>query len=648
MAMRHLGGRRRSNLPSGLRALLFGAGLTFVLFNFDFSVLESFFYDFRMRYQHPTSLFSKTAVKNSQIAIVSVSDESLESLADQPPLSFQSHTAILEQLSKAGPKAIGYLSFPNITTNDEQSKPELAKFVQTAQFLWKTGIPVWIGTKMNAIGEATPLAPLNQIPHRIATLYKDGVVFAEDKVTRRALFSFHGTLSFHSEIASAFNQKRSAKDYYGIYFEPNGEAEYFLINYSGPTQNENHPFIEFEAYDVISGNVDLSLLKDRIVLIGSKLKNNLSDFAATPYSVAPLENSNLVVHAYIIDSLVKNIALSQLPKGINLLVTWLLTSMVIFIVFRTKPAKGVMMMILLGLGACTVSLFIFRYFHTWVPLAHPLLGIFIAYYFFVPYRLIKEYEKRSKVQKKHEVLRQVEELKSNFMSLITHDLKTPVAKIQGIAEMLRRQGADEKMTSELMNSSDELNHFISTIIELAKLQQNQITLKKESRDINKVIEDCVLKFSFQAKKKNILIQTDLEPLFPIRMDVGLISKVVSNLLDNAVKYSPEGSVVTIETHESEEHPSFVEISVTDTGMGISKEEQSRIFEKFYRSKNEVTQKTKGTGVGLYLSRYFVELHKGLLVIDSVEGKGSMFTILLPMSHTEPSFEIEVKETLQYV
>jgi hypothetical protein len=198
-----------------------------------------------------------------------------------------------------------------------------------------------------------------------------------------------------------------------------------------------------------------------------------------------------------------------------------------------------------------------------------------------------------------------------------------------MAEVLGRSGADSKIVSEILGSTEELNRFITSILELTRIESNKVKLDRQSKDVNKIIEDCVRKAEFQARAKHIRITTDLEPLFPIRIDAPLIAKVIANLIDNAIKYSPEGASVSIESRESTEKPGFIEITVTDTGHGIGQKDLDNLFSKFYRPKNDITMKTKGTGLGLYLSRYFVELHDGSLTMDSVEGKGSMVTLLLP-------------------
>ena len=379
---------------------------------------------------------------------------------------------------------------------------------------------------------------------------------------------------------------------------------------------------------MLQGKVPAQAFAGKIVLIGTKSENNSNDYAYTPYARRIFTNPKLAIHGHIVETLIANGALVTSPLGASAVLTFLLTAFVVWLVFNTQPTRGVAVTVLLGLLFVLFSLFIFRVGAVSLDMAHPLLGIFFAYYVFVPYRLIMEFQKRADFQNKHETLMQVDELKRNFMSLITHDLKTPVARIQGLAEMLGRAGSDRKIVGDIVASTDELNRFITSILELAKVETNHVKLVKATKDINRLVEDVVGKQSFQARQKSIELVTDLEPLFPIPMDSSLVSKILTNLIDNAIKYSPEGSNIVVSSRESSRR-GFIEISVADNGPGIEAADLKNLFHKFYRPQKDISMQVKGYGLGLYLSRYFAELHKGALEVESEPGKGSKFTLFLP-------------------
>jgi signal transduction histidine kinase len=310
-------------------------------------------------------------------------------------------------------------------------------------------------------------------------------------------------------------------------------------------------------------------------------------------------------------------------------------ALVLWWVLNLTPLYGVFATLGLAIVFMIAAQVLFSYRGLWIRESQPLVGVFLSYYLVVPYRLIREYKKRWDLQRKNELLLQVEELKTNFLSLVTHDLKTPVARIQGLAEVLIRKASerllerDKDTLCNILNSTEELNRFISSILELNKVESNRLNINLESKDINQLIERSVEDFKAQARARKIKIITALEPLFPVKIDASLISKVINNLIDNALKYSPVESSIFIESKEVGDH---IEVSVRDQGIGMTEEEQFSLFTRFYRAKNDTTTKVAGTGLGLYLTRYFVEAHNGSVAVQSELGKGSTFKIFLPIDN----------------
>ena len=149
----------------------------------------------------------------------------------------------------------------------------------------------------------------------------------------------------------------------------------------------------------------------------------------------------------------------------------------------------------------------------------------------------------------------------------------------------------------------------------------------QAKDINQILKEVVKKHEFLAKLKHIQLITEFEPLFSLHVDPELIKQVFSNLVENAIKYSPENSKVLV---SSEEANGKVIVQVADQGIGIPQDEQANVFMKFFRSKNAKTSPIKGSGLGLYLAKYFVELHHGVITVESSAGMGSTFTVELPI------------------
>ena len=149
---------------------------------------------------------------------------------------------------------------------------------------------------------------------------------------------------------------------------------------------------------------------------------------------------------------------------------------------------------------------------------------------------------------------------------------------------------------------------------------------KEVIDLNRLVETSAADLKFLADEKNIKITLDLEPLFSIEGDQKLIQEVIINLIENAIKYSLADTEVVIKTEETKNQ---VIVSIQDQGFGISPEDLPKVKEKFFRSPRVISQ-SQGTGLGLYLANYFVELHKGTLKIESQLGQGTKVTFSLPI------------------
>jgi signal transduction histidine kinase len=412
------------------------------------------------------------------------------------------------------------------------------------------------------------------------------------------------------------------------------------------------PYKRISFSEVINNPVfSREFLKDKIVLVGTMTREDSSDYAFTPYNKEPFLNPKIALHANILDSVIQNNGIIRASTWLNWAFTFATSAFVLWWVLTSTPLYGLCATLCLVLAFMIFGQVVFAFKGLWIRESQPLIAIFLSYYLVVPYRLIREYKKRWDYQKKHELLVQVEELKTNFLNLVTHDLKTPVARIQGLIEVLQRQAADRLTTLDreylgsMLNSTEELNRFITMLLELNKVESNLLQLQLESKDINNIVEQAIERYRSHAENADIKIILQLEPLFPIKFDVSLLSKVLANLIDNALKYSNKGTEITISTREV---GSWVEIKVKDQGIGLSDQDLDSLFTRFYRSKVASTKGIAGTGLGLYLTKYFVEAHEGEVSVESKLGEGSVFTIKLPLtmknSHTGLRTIINSKKT----
>ncbi len=272
----------------------------------------------------------------------------------------------------------------------------------------------------------------------------------------------------------------------------------------------------------------------------------------------------------------------------------------------------------------------------YLSVANDVLAILATYIVFIGYKMSVQEVLQWQTLRQTQVLREVDRIKTNFLSLFSHDLKTPIAKIQGIIELLlREQNLDGSQTEHLkavLRSNNELKDYITNILSLSRVESNPLALNKKSNDINRTIEGVLERLEFLAKQKAIIFKKEFEPMFSLDYDDELIKQVVTNIVDNAIKHCPENTEIRLRTYE-EANQVFVE--VIDNGPGIKPEELSRLFKKFTSLREGPSDPIKSSGLGLYLARFFVEMHGGRLEASSPayaeSGRGCIFRFSLPLS-----------------
>ncbi|MFO7740808.1 MAG: ATP-binding protein [Anaerolineae bacterium] len=227
--------------------------------------------------------------------------------------------------------------------------------------------------------------------------------------------------------------------------------------------------------------------------------------------------------------------------------------------------------------------------------------------------------------------READEIKSTFVSVVSHELKTPVSLIQGYAETLLRKDAhwDPRTRQEslevILEEADRLNHLIDNLLDASRLEAGKLPLEMERLALDALTERVAERFRTQTDTHQI--EVDFPPDFPVvRGDPTRLEQVLKNLLSNAIKYSPEGGRIEVTGRYTADE---VIVTVTDQGVGIPFEEQPHIFESFFRGSREYLQQTSGAGLGLYLAQAIVEAHDGRIWVDSNPGEGAAFSFAIP-------------------
>lgn len=228
-------------------------------------------------------------------------------------------------------------------------------------------------------------------------------------------------------------------------------------------------------------------------------------------------------------------------------------------------------------------------------------------------------------------------MKSDFVSTVSHEFKSPLTSIQQLAEMLQagRIPSEERRQQYydvLLEQSQRLSLLTDNILSLAKMEEGRKEFDFEVLDIRALLSEVASTVQDRVRHDGFIIELNLADSLPeVRADSTALAQAVTNLLDNAIKYSGEARKVVISTSARDQ---YLVIAVKDFGIGIKKEEIDKVFERFYRGGDELTRSVKGTGLGLTLVKEIVKAHHGKVCVESAPGQGSTFSILLPLPETE--------------
>jgi signal transduction histidine kinase len=229
--------------------------------------------------------------------------------------------------------------------------------------------------------------------------------------------------------------------------------------------------------------------------------------------------------------------------------------------------------------------------------------------------------------------------KSEFLASMSHELRTQLSSVIGFSELLLSDTTDRfdesrrrKFLAQINSSGRYLLDLTSDILDLAKIESGHVTLRLEPVTIVEIAHSVIRAMDPLAAKKAIRIKTELRTAGEVEADAGKLRQMLLNLVSNAVKFTPEGGLVTI---GAQRLAGTVEISVSDTGIGIAESEFEHLFEEFRQIDSDIAREQHGTGLGLALTKRFVELHGGQIRLISEVGKGSVFTLSLPLAAHSP-------------
>lgn len=289
---------------------------------------------------------------------------------------------------------------------------------------------------------------------------------------------------------------------------------------------------------------------------------------------------------------------------------------------------------------------------TWAIVIYALLGILFIYGVI---KAILRYQKRKFEKEQEQIavkrLHEMDEMKLRFFTNVSHEFRTPLTLIIAPLEKLIKgeNNSDNRKILQLMQeNAQQLLSLVNQLLDFRKIDVQGVKLLLSSGDIVLFVRNITHTFKDLSEQKNIrfTFSTSL-PSITMRFDTDKIFKIVSNLLSNAFKFTPEGGEISVTLHlQQDEKSSFLLIQVTDTGIGIDEDKCDLIFNRFYQVPSDSeTSSVAGTGIGLHICREFVKLHDGTITVKSEPGKGSTFTVSLPLVLSEMEEVISAPEVI---
>jgi two-component system phosphate regulon sensor histidine kinase PhoR len=267
-------------------------------------------------------------------------------------------------------------------------------------------------------------------------------------------------------------------------------------------------------------------------------------------------------------------------------------------------------------------------------------GTLWQHYFAITVASVRARETTGAVVVLHDIteLRKLERVRRDFVANVSHELRTPLTAIQGFTETLLAGAMDDpqnrgRFLEIILEHSRRLAHLTEDLLMLSKMDAERLELEIRRLSVSQLVESCLETSQRRAVQKDLRISFNLPPHVPdIAGDRRRLAEVLQNLLDNAIQYTLPGGeiVVRAETGQNE-----VILTVSDTGIGIPKADQPRIFERFYRVDVARSREAGGTGLGLAIAKHLVEVHGGRLWVESEVGQGSQFHFSVPQFDSEP-------------
>jgi signal transduction histidine kinase len=246
---------------------------------------------------------------------------------------------------------------------------------------------------------------------------------------------------------------------------------------------------------------------------------------------------------------------------------------------------------------------------------------------------IKVKERTQELSKALDNIKEVSKRKTDFILAVSHELRTPLTSVKGYASLILAGTLGDvpqeiKTRLEKINEhSDKLTALIENLLDISRIEAGRVKMNLQPQDLKSLLTKLTEMFTIQLKEKEITLEVNTPEKMPLVLaDTMQLERVFINLISNAAKFTPKNGFIRVKMKDL---PEFIEIDVSDTGIGIPKENVPFIFQEFFRATNAIDQKIKGTGLGLSLAKQIVEAHEGKIWFETKENEGTTFSFTIP-------------------
>jgi signal transduction histidine kinase len=408
------------------------------------------------------------------------------------------------------------------------------------------------------------------------------------------------------------------------------------LNFYGPARTiTTVPYFQaFQLPQPVVVDGEAMDFKDRVVFIGVSdiYPYQQGDTYHTVFSQPNgLDLSGVEIGATAFANLLEDLPVRPIDFRVSLLTILLFGIAVGMLCFLLRPLLALVCSVGLIIAFVSIAYYQFTIAGIWVPVMIP-LGV-QGPFAFVAAVSWKYFDTR-KLEAAHEQLKEVDRLKSMFLSHVSHELKTPLTSIKGFVDNMldgltgEVQGKQQDYLRRIRANTDRLARMITNLLDLSRIESGTQRVEQVQLRLFEPVVEVVDQFRPMAACKQITLEMVCpDPTIQVLADPDKVVQVLINLVDNAIKHTPTGGKVTVTIARRD--PERVMMTVTDTGEGIPAEAMAKLFEPFYQASQQPGSRAKGLGLGLSIVKTLVELHGGTVSVTSEVGKGSEFCILMP-------------------